>query len=380
MSYSFNQDIFVVSIIILLSLIITSVSSKILKIGLNFNFLINILVASFAFFKFSLEKYNPSDSSYYYESGIFGVDLNFGTNFISSCSGFLSNQLNFEFMPIFFIFSIFCIFAIQVFYRIFLDLGGMNCSFILRNIILLVIVIPISFWGAGLNKEGIALLGIALFCFSLRNNNINKKYIFISILLILLSRPHIGVVAIFSIFFGVLFGKNAKKADRVLISAISIVLLGIIIPYVLIYIGVDELSTSYLSEKTNERAQIYADTSGYINLIGLSPPLRILSYLFRPFLWEASSILQLLASVTNIATLLALVYMYKSFFRGRSSIFTTEQLSYIVFIIMSITMLGMTTSNLGISNRQKWMVVIPLLLLLLNRRGDKKANTPNLKN
>lgn len=379
MNSYFTQDIPIVFIVIFFSLVITSLSARKLGVGFLFNFLVNIYVISCTFYKFSLEEYSRSDSSFYYESGLSGVNFNFGTEFISYCSGALSNKLNLGFMPIYFIFSIFCIFAIQIFYRTFLDLNGSKYPYILRMMILGVIVIPVGFWGAGLNKEGYALLGVSLFSASLKNDNINKTKILASIVLLVLSRPHIGIVAMFSIVIGSLLSRNAKKSDRFIIFTTSMVSIAFLIPVVLTYIGIDDLSSSYISGYTDVRAEIYSDTSGYINIIDLSPPLRISSYLIRPFPWESSSILQLSASLINILTIIIIIYMREAFVNYNFSTFTFSQLSHFSFIVVGLIILGMTTSNLGISNRQKWMVVIPMLMLLLDRLVNNKIQFSHLK-
>ena len=376
----YYNDIVTTLVIFIISLTLTSISSKMLKINLFINFLINFFVSICALYKFSTEKYNPSDSSFYYESGIRDVNFNFGTNFISYLSGFLSNQLNFEFFPIYFIFSIFCIFSIQIFYKIIFDIekSPFDHMHLIRFIISLVVLISVGFWGAGINKEGITLLGVALFCFSIRKEVINKKQLFIAIALLLLSRPHIGIVAVFSILVATLFGKNAKKIDRLIISFASVIALGALVPLVLIYVGLNEFSAGSVSDYIDIKSEIYSNTSGYINIIDLSPPLRIASYLFRPFPWEASSILQLLSSALNIILLALIGYMCRSLFKIKFSVFNVEKISYTIFIAISLMVLSMTTSNLGISNRQKWMVVIPLLLLMSKRFIDKNSFISNI--
>lgn len=374
----YSQDTLIVLIIISITYIITCISANNLKIGQLLNLGINLFVVISAFYKFDLEELNPSDSTFYYESGLLGVDFDFGTYFIAYCSGFLSNKLHFGFMPIFFIFSSFCIIAIHIFYKIFLTLGGNQLNYFIKYLILGIIVVPIGFWGAGLNKEGIALLGIALLFFSIKDYNVDKKQLIFSIILLMLSRPHIGIIAIISIFLGIISGKNARNVDRIIISTAALVSLSILIPFVLIYGGVEELSSSYIAEYTDVRSEIYADTNGYINIIDLSPPLRILSYLIRPFPWEARSVLQLLASFLNISLIISFILMIRRFYNSKLSFLLVSQVSYITFITGSLILLGMTTSNLGISNRQKWMVVVPIIMFIISRFEKNQTYPKNV--
>lgn len=370
-----TTDYLITIVVVILNFFLTSLLAKKLEINFTLNLFINALVCLCALYKFNLEYSNPSDSSFYYESGLFGVNFNFGTDFISYCSGLLSNHMQLGFMPIYFIFSIFCIFSVHTFYKTFLIFGGLHCSYILRWLLTTLIIIPVCFWGAGLNKEGIALLGVALFCFSMKDQNLNKTQIFFSILLLMISRPHIGIIAIFSILLGVIVSKNSKAFDRFTVSILGTISLAFLIPLVLTYIGVEELSSNYLTEYVDVRSVIYSDTSGYINIIDMSPPLRILSYMFRPLPWESTSAIQFLASLLNVGIIISIVYMNTSFYKSKKSIFTMPQISYLLFILGGLVVLGMTTSNLGISNRQKWMMIIPFLIMMLTRLEiDKKLH------
>ena len=367
MNYQFEPNL-VLLIFIILSLVgISFISAHLLKISSLTNLYINGFVQFCAIFRLRQESLARTDASYYYESGFSDLGINFGTDFVSYLSGILSNMFLLDFSSIFIIFSIFAVFAIQIFYALFLKFGGSRQHFILRVIATGLIVVPIGFWGAGLNKDGLAFFSIALLLFSMSNGRINVWQMSVAVVILFLVRPHIGLISIFSVFVGVIFARDIYNVHRLVIASIAVMALLFLTPIIFSYIGIDEISVDAVSSFTGGRNEIYADTNAYINIRDLSPPLRLLSYLVRPFPWESSSPLQLIASIINIAFIVAFLLMYFNRNRQRKLLDSQMQLSYLVFFIAGLLVLGLTTSNLGISNRQKWMIAVPLLLLLLYR-------------
>ena len=363
----FQEDIINSIIIVLLIFIFTSMSANKLKISQVFNLLINTFIMFCTAFKFNLEQHIQTDATFYYRLGLSGTNIEFGTNFIGSLSGYLSNILNLGFLPIFILFSSFSVFAIQIVYNVLRAFGVDQQHNLIKYAIVGIIIISIGFWGAGLNKEGVAFLGIALFCSSMKSDRIKIIQLLIAIFLISLARPHIGVIALAAVFVAMIFGQNARKSERIILSSIAILSIVFILPFVVQYIGIGTLSQSDVVSFTESKSELYADTSGYINIRDLSLPIKVFSYIFRPFVWEARSPLQLASSIINLILLALMIFFVRPFGKPKWLFFSVHQIALAAFFIVGIIVLATTTPNLGISNRQKWMFVIPMFVFLIAR-------------
>jgi hypothetical protein len=101
---------------------------------------------------------------------------------------------------------------------------------------------------------------------------------------------------------------------------------------------------------------------GGIDISNMSPPMQVFTYLFRPLPYEAHSVSAFIASIDNFIVLLLFLYAIR-FVRIKSDTPANHAFLWL-YVIGATLILAMTTANLGISVRQKWMAM-PMLLYLL---------------
>ena len=90
--------------------------------------------------------------------------------------------------------------------------------------------------------------------------------------------------------------------------------------------------------------------------------MQIFTYIFRPLTFETHSIIALIISIENTILLLFFI-SFKSKFNLRV-LLGDKNLWLFTDAFSTRTILAITTANLGIATRQKWMC-IPILLYLL---------------
>jgi hypothetical protein len=102
-----------------------------------------------------------------------------------------------------------------------------------------------------------------------------------------------------------------------------------------------------------------------INLVSpLGFPSAIITVLFRPFPWEADSILSLLQSMEGIALAGLCVWRIKSLAGSFRYMFSNVYLRFIVFYIVVFVIVFTFVLNFGILVRQRTMV-LPFLFMIL---------------
>jgi hypothetical protein len=227
-----------------------------------------------------------------------------------------------------------------------------------------------SFWTAGIGKDAIFVLAIALVVASTLACDTGYKSLVAGLALMASVRPHLAMLIGF--LWGVASLYEASIASRAKVTAIAVII-GLLVvkhEYFLKYVGYLDavgkvayengfsgyVEALYLYNK-NANSGIDVGSMGGVELF--------FSYFFRPTIWEANTQLQMVAAVENcllmVLTVMALVGM-----RGLDLIkLNINRWGFLVCCAASIsTGYALISSNFGISARTKWMVV-PLIILLL---------------
>ena len=118
--------------------------------------------------------------------------------------------------------------------------------------------------------------------------------------------------------------------------------------------------------------------AGDIDLTQMSLPLQLFSYLFRPLPFEARSLTSLAASLDNLILLFIFVLGGWKMLTMRDIKFSENRQFLWIFSISSWSILAVTTANLGISVRQKWMFTQMLIYLLNSVIGRKRKQSAPL--
>jgi hypothetical protein len=184
--------------------------------------------------------------------------------------------------------------------------------------------------------------------------------------------------------FVIFFSHNGISGFKKIIITNSL-LMGsfFVIPFALDYSGLGADFTIQAANDYFETRQGYnQDGGGGIDISQMSLPAQLFTYIFRPLPFEAHGFAALSASFENILLMIFFIYSFRCYLsRVRNKKFDFSNKSFMIFYaIVTWLILAMTTANLGISLRQKWMF-LPMLLYVgvsviaaANPTRLKKAN------
>ncbi|MFA0087035.1 hypothetical protein [Vibrio sp. 10N.261.51.F12] len=248
-----------------------------------------------------------------------------------------------------------------------------------RRIALVFLFLPsLSFWSAGVGKDAISFLAMALALYSAIYFSKRIHLMIIAILLMLFVRPHMAGMFIIAIVLSSVLQKEIPLLTRLTIGGLGLGVAAILIPFALNYAGVNE-DASNLGEYVKGRAQANLHGGGAVDIASMPLPLQMFTYLFRPLPIEARSITQLLASLDNVF-LLYLAYLgFKSRSVVRNIVLEGNRHFMWFYVLLAWLILSMTTANLGISVRQKWMFTPMLVYLLLSYIAAREKINSNEK-
>ena len=311
-----------------------------------------------------------ADAFSYYHSSEFSLVP--GTSFINTIAFLLSDVFFLPYLSTFFVFHMVSFFWMPIFYLSIKE--NIINSKALDQCLKCILFLPgLSYWTALIGKDGLMLLGLTSFMFSLNRIAKRKKWFVFSLLLVIFIRPHIAAVALFALFLSILIHFRYFTSRFVCFGlVIAAIAFPLGITYVLGFIGfsvtgaVDILNLFRLFEFITHRygfelANLDLGNS-VVNISQYSFPFQVFTYLYRPLVIDAKNALQLFASLENIVYLGLTIctfhrYMFAFLFSRKSLYYTTN----LFFIFIYLTFMAPSIANLGLASRQKLMVVPSLV-------------------
>jgi hypothetical protein len=358
-------DVLATVIICVAVLLVGIWQAHLLHLRRDLAILFAVSAIALALVRYSIEVGTPADAAGYYLNSLTGAEFDIGTDFMPFITALLSDRLQLGFLPAMMFFTLFSLMTVQLSYAIYLKVGG-DTLWLRWQFGFLALVVPsIGFWGSGISKDSLVLFGLVAFCWGILKTPRSALWYGLGIVIVSVIRPHIGVVMLCSLGLAMLFGRGVRAFERVSIVTLGIVGTILVVPLAIDYIGFGNIgSLDDVSYRLEVWTQGYEDSDSYINISEMPLPLQIVTYLFRPFLWESGSLVQLVAALQNLVLLAMLVIGLPRLFSRRGDLRELPQLTFAIYSMIGLLLLATSTANLGIAVRQKWMVVLPLLFAL----------------
>ncbi len=324
-------------------------------------FLIFFWHTFFSIFYYWYSLFNTADATLYYKYSFSNnLEIYPGTKALIYLTSLFSKGLDASYLNTTLFYNFFGTFGIFLFYfslKKYLN----NLSWYWK----LIIFIPsMSFWSAGLGKDAISFFSICLFLYTLSSNN--KIYIFlpISFFIMFIVRPHIALMMIVSFVIYFIIRSKVHILFKVITLPIIVASITFSSSFVQQYIGLEEASIDSVSSYVEQRQGYNQSGGSSIDLQSMSYPMQIFTYIFRPLPFDAHSTLALFTSIENTILLFLFIYiLFISKFRLYSFV-EGKNTWLLIYAFLTCSMLAITTANLGIATRQKWMFM-PIFIYLL---------------
>jgi hypothetical protein len=240
----------------------------------------------------------------------------------------------------------------------------------LKQYIYLVLLIPgIHYWSVAIGKDSLFFCFICALIFQISKQKSNIFLILILIILITLIRPHIGLIVLLAITITFLLKSEMKIFIKLFIFLIGLLISFFIFQFIVTNIFRFEMAN--IVEYLDGRQESNPGGSS-IDISQYSIAARWFSFLFRPFFFDAKSILWILSSIENsIYAFLVLKVFSKYFFRYLAQANFMIIFNLIYFFTATL-LLSYTTSNLGLAIRQKNMVLPSMIIVIFEFIQYKK--------
>jgi len=219
-----------------------------------------------------------------------------------------------------------------------------------------------SFWSSALGKDGIAYLSISILLYGLHTHK--YSYLIVSILLMFLIRPHIALVMILSTLVVFVVSSFHKKPSKYILLLFSIFSLFFGLLAVLNFLGISSFSIVNILNfiESRESLEMPGGSSYAIeNKIFIE---RVYNFMLAPLFFDAKNAVAIIFSLENLFILIFLIkYILFNLISMLKKIRTPIIFYSMVYSTVSIVIMSITTTNIGIALRQKYMI-LPFLFVL----------------
>lgn len=326
------------------------------------------------------QKYG-ADALVYYKKAVAGrFDFSLGTAAVDGLTSLLVHGLGFGVLSCFLVFNIFGSIGLLAFDGA-LQQAVKNKSNNLKRLATVIVFLPsVSFWSSAIGKDAISFLAMGLALWAALQLNKRIALMVVAILLMLVVRPHMAGMIVIALAASIMFDSKTSLVKRFLLGCIALVGTAVMVPFALQYAGVsDPSSAEALMEYVETRQSYNMDGGGGVDISSMSLPMQLFTYMFRPLIFEAHSVTALAAALDNLVLLYLFIVGGYALVMKKARKFTENRMFMWVYAGLAWIVLAMTSANLGIAVRQKWMFAPVLIFLLISLIGkDRKQDSAGL--
>lgn len=318
-----------------------------------------------------------SDAFGYYEKAQMpDWNIGLGTGFVDFLTKILYNFLGLSYVGLFLVFNLFGVVGLIAFDAS-LRAAIVYKNFSVKKLATLLVLLPsVSFWSSSIGKDSIAFMSVGLILWCSLHLKDRLGLLFFSMIMMLLVRPHISLIMLMAAVAAILFDPLTSKKYKILIASFILFVFGILFPFVIDFAGYsDGLNVGEISDFIETRQSFNMEGGGGIDISSMNLFEQLVAYMFRPFAFEVNNIFTAAAAFDNTILLSLFVAFSFNVFSGRKSILKENRVFLWVYACLTWTLLAMTTSNMGIALRQKWMFAPVLIFLIISLMGKNKIKT-----
>lgn len=302
-----------------------------------------------------------ADARHYYLASLETSSLSVGTGFIVSLSSIFSSLLGFSYPGVFLVYNLFGTIGLLALYGALRQVTKAKTQGV-KWLSFIVVALPsVSFWSSAIGKDSIAFMAIGLSLWASLALKERKLLMAFAIFAMFLVRPHMAGLMIIALSVAVFFDRQSGLGLKILIGLVSLGVAAVLVPFAMKYAGLVDIVN--LMDYIDQRQGYNQEGGGGMDISSMSFPMQLFTYAFRPLPFEAHNLMALLSSIDNLVLLFVCSLGLYGWFRNGVQGNGANVVFLVVYIIGAWSILAVTTANLGIAVRQKWMFM-PYLILL----------------
>jgi hypothetical protein len=322
---------------------------------------------------------NGGDAIYYYsEAFSSSIDFSFGTAAVSVLTYLLFSVFGLSFLAGFLVFNIIGFIGLLAFDGSLRSATRGKSKNIYRFSKFIVFLPSVSFWSSAIGKDPISFMATGLALWAALDFSRRKIIMIFAVIAMLLVRPHMAALMVFAICVSMLLQKNVPFSQRAWAGGMALAGSIWLIPFALNYSGLGIIESAInLSAYVEERQGYNQEGGGGVDIASMGLPMQLFTYLFRPLPFEVKNVFSFAASLDNMVLLLLAVLGGWEMLKRKKNVMPVVSENRVFMWVYSLSawlVLAVTTANIGISIRQKWMFAPILIFLFISAIGRPRQH------
>lgn len=300
-----------------------------------------------------------------FKEGLFNGE---GTMFMYAFNYLFSNLLNMSYLSNTLLFSLFGFMGLTFFYLVAVQTVPYNK--IINGYVLfpLIFFLPnLHFWSSGVGKDTTLFLCIGMFTYGLMKPFQRIPLLVIAGLLSMAIRPHITLFLMVGFGLAYVLGGKVSPAQRFIFSAAMIAIGLAILPSVMEFAKIEEASAEGFDKFATGKAALLSRSSAgsAIDISSYPFPLKVLTFWFRPALFDVRNINGLIAALENLLLLIIFVKAMRTspLKAFKAAPFVIKGL--VIFLVVGTLAFSQSLGNLGIIIRMRNMFLPGMIIYLM---------------
>lgn len=316
---------------------------------------------------------NGGDALGYYRSSLQNdIEFEWGTRGVEIFTSLFTQGIGLSFLGTFLVFQVFGFIGLLAFDAALREVTKEKSRQIRQLATLIVFLPSVSFWSSAIGKDALSFMAMGLALWAALNFRRRVLLMVVAVLVMLFVRPHMAGMMVIALSGSFVFQRRVPVGQRLFFGSAALGAMMVLVPLGLNYSGVGENASSagVMDYIEGRQAQNLSGGSS-LDIASMNFPMQLFTYLFRPLPFEAHSLFALLASVDNVILLFLFVVGICAAVKKRlpAHLADHNRLFLWIYCLLAWTILAMTTANLGIAMRQKWMFAPMLVFLLISLIG-----------
>ncbi|WP_194778577.1 hypothetical protein [Pararhodonellum marinum] len=225
----------------------------------------------------------------------------------------------------------------------------------------------LHFWTSGVGKEALVFSALVGLMWSYQNLKRRWIYLFPALVLVFLVRPYVGVLAFFSLMAVGLVQAKIPVKYRLVLGGLGLLMGFLAWLYLKELLRLEDFSLNAYRTYMDWQMEFLRGfgAASEVPMESYPMPYQWITFLYRPFIWEAEDLWPVLAALENslyLGLTLGLVGFIR--WRGLKRMPAFLQLGLLLFVVL-VFFLSQGINVLGIMMRLKNMVMVYFLLGLV---------------
>jgi len=300
-------------------------------------------------------------------------ELGVGTSFIEFLLSIFIWVFGLSYVGSFFVFNILGVFGLLAFESSLSYITREKNKFLKILATTIVFLPSVSFWSSAIGKDSISFMAVGFALWSSLFLKSRIMFMLFSIFLMLLIRPHISLIMLMALAAALIYDPVFPKKWKVALGGLMVLGFILLTPFVIDYAGyVDRINIDDLLVFVETRQGFNVDGGGGIDISNIGIIEKLLTYMFRPSILDVSNIYFAAAAFDNLLIFGIFLWGLLSVFKKNKVEIGSDTIFMWVYVVIIWVLLAMTTSNMGIALRQKWMFAPMLIYLMISLIGNRK--------